>query len=229
MNGPTSAPRVVSLVPSVTETLLAWGIEPVGCTRFCEQPTLHHVGGTKDPDLSEIVALQPDLVVLDREENRLEDHDRLAESGVELEVLHVADLLDVGPELGRLASRLDVVCELPGLGPPAVVSRTAFVPIWRRPWMTIGRATYGASVLAHLGIDVAFGARGEVYPTVTDDEIVEARVDLVMAPSEPYPFAERHVAELSAFGPTVLVDGRDLFWWGVRTVDAVRRLESCLA
>ena len=56
---------VVSLVPSVTETLLAWGIKPVACTRFCEQPTLAHVGGTKDPDIGQIVALQPDLVLLD--------------------------------------------------------------------------------------------------------------------------------------------------------------------
>ena len=63
-------PRVVSLVPSVTETLLAWGIQPVACTRFCEQPSLHHVGGTKDPDVAAIADLGPDLVVVDEEENR---------------------------------------------------------------------------------------------------------------------------------------------------------------
>ena len=58
--------RVVSLVPSTTETLLAWGIEPVACTRFCEQPQLRHVGGTKDPDIDAIIALEPDLVVVDK-------------------------------------------------------------------------------------------------------------------------------------------------------------------
>ena len=62
--------KIVSLVPSVTETLLAWNIEPTACTRFCEQPTLRHVGGTKDPDIADIVELKPDLVVVDREENR---------------------------------------------------------------------------------------------------------------------------------------------------------------
>ena len=66
-----SSIRVVSLVPSVTETLLAWGIEPIACTRFCEQPGIAHVGGTKDPDLVGIKALAPDLVVFDQEENRL--------------------------------------------------------------------------------------------------------------------------------------------------------------
>ena len=56
--------KIVSLVPSVTETLLAWNIEPVACTRFCEQPSLRHVGGTKDPDIAAIVALKPDLIVV---------------------------------------------------------------------------------------------------------------------------------------------------------------------
>ncbi len=71
-----SAPRVVSLVPSVTEALLAWGVEPVACTRFCEQPSIRHVGGTKDPDVAAIVALAPDLVVMCDEENRAEDAGR---------------------------------------------------------------------------------------------------------------------------------------------------------
>jgi hypothetical protein len=71
--------KIVSLVPSVTETLLAWNIEPTACTRFCEQPSLRHVGGTKDPDIAAIVELKPDLVVVDREENRKEDAEALAE------------------------------------------------------------------------------------------------------------------------------------------------------
>ena len=73
--------RVVSLVPSVTETLLAWGITPVAVTRFCEQPSLRAVGGTKDPDVAAIVELAPDLVVMCHEENRLEDFDALVGRG----------------------------------------------------------------------------------------------------------------------------------------------------
>jgi ABC-type Fe3+-hydroxamate transport system substrate-binding protein len=222
-------PGVVSLVPSVTETLLAWGVPPLACTRFCEQPDLRHVGGTKDPDIDAIVALAPDLVVLDREENRREDHDALVAAGVEVEVLHVTSLADVSPEVGRLAERLGVVFSPLDPDDAAPLERVAFVPIWRRPWMTIGRETYGASMLAQLGVDVAFGDRGESYPEVGDDDIVAAGADLVVAPSEPYPFAERHVPELSAFGPVVLVDGRDLFWWGARTGDALGRLAAALA
>src|SRR5688572_15752100 len=81
--------RIVSLLPSTTETLLAWGVDVVACTRFCEQPQLRHVGGTKDPDVAGIVALAPDLVVLDREENRREDADELIAAGVRIHVTHV--------------------------------------------------------------------------------------------------------------------------------------------
>ena len=78
--------RVVSLVPSATETLLAWGIEPVAVTRFCEQPDLPQVGGTKDPDLAAIVALAPDLVVLCEEENRAADAEALVAAGLAVHV-----------------------------------------------------------------------------------------------------------------------------------------------
>ena len=100
--------RVVSLVPSVTETLLAWGIEPVAVTRFCEQPGLRAVGGTKDPDVAAIVALRPDLVVVNDEENRREDADALVAAGLAIHVTHVHTVADVQACLADLASALDV-------------------------------------------------------------------------------------------------------------------------
>ena len=87
--------RVVSLVPSMTETLLAWGIVPTACTRFCEQPELNALGGTKDPDVAAIIALRPDLVVMDREENRVEDAEALAAAGLDVHVMHVTSIADV--------------------------------------------------------------------------------------------------------------------------------------
>jgi len=220
----TTHPRVISLVPSVTESLLAWGVTPVACTRFCEQPALAHVGGTKDPDVGAIARLGPDLVVVDREENRREDHDALVAAGLDVEVLHVAALGDVATEVGRLAERVGVVFDPPQLGEPRPLTSTAFVPIWKRPWMSIGAHTYGASVLRHLGVAVAFSDRAEAYPTLEDDEIVAAGVDMVLAPTEPYPFTVRHRSELERFGLVVFVDGQDLFWWGTRTSAALQRL-----
>jgi ABC-type Fe3+-hydroxamate transport system substrate-binding protein len=220
--------RVVSLVPSVTETLLAWGVEPVACTRFCEQPALRHVGGTKNPDVAAIAGLAPDLVVMNDEENRREDADALSEAGLELHVVHVESVADVAPELVRLAERLDVAFErwpLPDAPPPR---RRAFVPIWRRPWMTINRATYGASLLAHLGVATVFEDEPDRYPTVTLEDAAARGPDVVLAPSEPYEFADRHVPELSTVAPVVFVDGKDLFWWGARTPAALVRLRAAL-
>lgn len=221
-------PRVVSLVPSVTETLLAWGLEPAACTRFCEQPQLHHVGGTKDPDLAAIGDLDPDLVVLDEEENRREDHDALVAAGITVHVLAVRDLAHLDDQMAALAAAVDQ--RWTPLGPidEPEPSRSAWVPIWKRPWMALGEPTYGSAVLRALGIANVAAPDG-AYPQL-DPEAARARhVDLVVAPSEPYPFAERHRAELEQVAPTVLVDGRDLLWWGARTRAALERLGRVLA
>jgi regulator of replication initiation timing len=105
--------------------------------------------------------------------------------------------------------------------------RTAFVPIWRRPWMTMNRDTYGASVLARLGLTGLFDDADERYPAVELDQVAARHPDLVLLPSEPYPFRERHRADVAGLGAEVrLVDGQDLFWWGVRTPAAIDRLRQ---
>jgi ABC-type Fe3+-hydroxamate transport system substrate-binding protein len=228
--------RVVSLVPSSTETLLALGGDVIACSKFCEQPDLLHVGGTKNPDIEAIVALGPDLVVLDREENRVEDHDALVAAGLAVFVSDVTDLSGAVRVVGELAARIgapvpDGANQLPEVRQSAS-RRTAFVPIWRRPWMTISPATYGADLLAHVGIDLVSLADPSPYPTVELDEIVSTRPDLVVVPTEPYEFAARHLAELTEALPDahlVEVDGQDLFWWGARTAGAVTRLARALA
>ncbi|MGD9797582.1 MAG: helical backbone metal receptor [Acidimicrobiia bacterium] len=219
--------RVVSLVPSVTETLLAWGIAPIACTRFCEQPALPTVGGTKDPDVGAIAALRPGLVVMDAEENRREDHDALVAAGIPVHALHVTGLADLDEQLPDLAARVGATWVPIGPVPAPAATVTAFVPIWRRPWMALGTPTYGSSVLAALGVGNAYDGAG-AYPETTLGEAAGRRPDLVLAPSEPYPFAERHRAELSAVAPTVLVDGRDLLWWGTRTRSALERLAAVI-
>jgi len=231
--------RIVSLVPSVTESLLAWSVRPVAVTRFCEHPELPAVGGTKDPDLDAIVALGPDLVVVNDEENRRADADALTAAGVALHVTHVESVNDVDPCLDALAIAVGVERpateraafeRMAATAPPRPAqTRTAFVPIWRRPWMTMNRATYGASVLARLGVRGLFDDAADRYPTTTLDTVAALGPDLVLLPSEPYPFRERHRDELAALAADVrLVDGQDLFWWGVRTPDALDRLRQSI-
>jgi ABC-type Fe3+-hydroxamate transport system substrate-binding protein len=228
-----TAPRVVSLVPSVTETLLAWGVTPVACTRFCEQPHLPHVGGTKDPDVAAIVELRPDLVVMCVEENRREDADALAEAGVATAALSIDGVADVAPALRMLAGLVGVDperVEESDAEPSPVPGRVrAFVPVWKRPWMSLAGGTYGSSLLAAIGVDNVFADAAERYPTVTLEEARARRPDVVLAPSEPYPFRERHVEQLEQVAPVVLVDGQDLFWWGVRTPAAMARLRRQLS
>lgn len=223
-----SSPRIVSLVPSVTETLLAWGIEPVACTRFCEQPQLHHVGGTKDPDVGAIADLGPDLVVVDEEENRREDHDALVDAGVTVHVLAVRDLAHLDEQLAGLADAVDARWEPVGTVVEPPPTRSAWVPIWKRPWMALGEPTYGSAVLRALGVANVAAADG-AYPEVGPSEAASRGADLVIAPSEPYPFAERHRGELVVGGTVVFVDGRDLLWWGVRTRGALERLAAALS
>lgn len=221
------SPGVVSLVPSVTETLLAWGIEPVACTRFCEQPDLRHVGGTKDPDVSAVIDLRPDLVVMNDEENRVEDHEALTAAGLDVHVVRISGVDDVAPELASLATRLGVDAPASVLPEPAPPTIRAFVPIWKRPWMTMGGDTYGSSLLARLGVVNVFADEGR-YPEVMLEEAAARQVDVVLAPSEPYPFAERHRAQLEVVAPVRFVDGQDLFWWGARTPAAVGRLTASI-
>jgi ABC-type Fe3+-hydroxamate transport system substrate-binding protein len=241
----TAQRRVVSLVPSVTETLVAWGVAPIACTRFCEQPDIAHVGGTKDPAIDAIVALTPDVVVMCEEENRREDAAALNAAGVATAALAIDSVADVAPALRALAAVVGVapaaIAGLPGTaelsgpstpgGPGAPPSERvrAFVPIWRRPWMSLSGGTYGSSLLAALGVTNVFADADARYPEVTLESARAARPDVVLAPSEPYPFRERHVEELATVAPVVLVDGQDLFWWGVRTEAALDRLGHALA
>ncbi len=219
--------RIVSLVPSVTETLSAWGREPIACTRFCERPDLPHVGGTKNPAVDQIIELAPDLVVMDTEENRREDHATLVARGIAVQALSVRSLADALSEVSALAERVEVRWTPPDLRPPRPPRALAFIPIWRRPWMALGVPTYGASLLEHLGVRTVFHADGP-YPTVTLADAAERHPDLVLAPSEPYPFSTRQAAELEPIARIVFLDGKDLFWWGARTEVALARLADAL-
>jgi ABC-type Fe3+-hydroxamate transport system substrate-binding protein len=231
------ARRVVSLVPSLTETVMSFGVTPIACTKFCEQPTITHVGGTKDPDIARIVALRPDVVLMDREENRREDAEALADSGVDVWATHVVSVGDVATMMSQLRLRLgvsdsaDPATRSPAAPPQIPARRQAFVAIWRRPWMTISARTYGSSLLASIGIGNVFAGHESDYPVVTLDEVSERSPHLVLLPSEPYPFKQRHVAELARALPSAeirLIDGQDLFWWGARTDAAAGRLSQSL-
>ncbi|MGZ4242499.1 MAG: helical backbone metal receptor [Actinomycetota bacterium] len=226
--------RVISLVPSATETLVALGVPPVACTRFCDLGGVPTVGGTKNPDVAAIIDLKPDIVVVNDEENRIADADALRAAGITLHSMSPRSVADVGPAVIALAAALGVPVPAPFDEWDAWRGRaqqrariSAFVATWRRPYMTMNADTYGSSLLASIGVDNVFAASGARYPEVTLADAAARNPDLVLLPDEPYAFAERHLPEVEAAIPAArvrIIDGRDLFWWCIRTPAAMGRL-----
>lgn len=229
--------RVVSIVPSLTEAVAATapGVV-VAATDWCTHPVdldVPRIGGTKNPDVAAIVALAPDLVVANAEENRAPDLDALRGAGL---AVHVTDIRTLDDSFTGLAAML-TAC---GLARPAWLDdaqaaweavavpaerRRAVVPIWRRPWMAVGRDTFTGSVLARLGIDNALEGDPERYPRIDPADLPAH--DLVVLPDEPYLFTADDGPE--AFdAPSVLVSGRLLTWYGPSLVDAARLLPAAL-
>ncbi|GAA1901271.1 helical backbone metal receptor [Lapillicoccus jejuensis] len=237
------AARVVSLVPSLTEALVATRREAVvGATDWCTHPAdldVVRVRGTKNPDVRRIVDLAPDLVVANREENRELDVRRLREAGVPVWVTVVETLDEAFTAMRRLLleglrwevpewlEEAERVWAAPPTTTPSGAPRVA-VPVWRDPWMVVGPGTFTGDVLARLGCRNAFADAGERgrYPSVEVTEVDDPdRVDRVLLPDEPYVFTAADGPEAFRRVPTALVSGRLLTWYGPSLVGARAELE----
>ncbi|PWK68801.1 substrate-binding family protein [Streptomyces sp. CG 926] len=239
--------RVVSLVPSLTEAVAvsAPGLL-VGVTDWCTHPgdlgDAVRVGGTKNPDVRRITELRPDLVIANEEENRAPDLAELRAAGVEVLVTEVRDLPQALRELDRvLVGALGLTrpgwladAERAWGGAAAVGARTgsasasAFVPIWRRPWMVLGRDTFAGDLLARLGVRNVYAGHAERYPRVPVEELAAADCDLVVLPDEPYRFTREDGPEAFPDLPAALVSGRHLTWYGPSLAEAVAVLGAQL-
>ncbi len=235
--------RVVSLVPSLTESVAATraGLL-VGATSWCTHPAaldVQRIGGTKNPDITRVTALQPDLVLANEEENRPADLEALRAAGVPLWVTRVRSLPEALVSLGRmltLACRLDRPAWLdaaaaawqapPGLSAGAAVS--AVIPIWRRPWRVIGRDTFAGDLLTRLGLRNVYASHPERYPRMDIEELRTCGARLVILPDEPYPFAESDGPEAFPGMPAALVSGRHLTWYGPSLIEAPSLLRGQL-
>jgi ABC-type Fe3+-hydroxamate transport system substrate-binding protein len=243
---PGEVRRIVSLVPSLTETVAKSGAAHrlVGITEWCTHPPdvvagIARVGGTKSPDVDAIVALAPDLVLTNEEENREEDVDALVAAGLSVWVTNPRTVQEGLTSIGRLLGVCglsvargwwrDAVSEWP-LSEPAVDRRRAFVPIWRKPWMALGTNTFAGDLLSRLGVDNVLAEHHERYPKVDLDEVRALGVDLVVLPDEPYAFGPADAAEFAGWGvPVALVSGRHLTWYGPSLVEARAVLTAQLA
>jgi len=278
--------RVVSLVPSVTESLFDLGVGDrlVGITDYFIYPAskvtgLLKIGGTKNPDLKKIKAALPDLIIANQEENRKEDVEALQAEGFKVWVTfprtmrEAIDLLWATirvfrvPMIGQRLSVLETTYEWASLAAENMTPVSVFCPIWREPradegpvrwWMTINRDTYthdvlrvcgGANVFADRDRRYPLAAdldqtravatdpeRDRRYPRVTPDEVAERAPEVILLPSEPYPFDEADLAAFAAFPeiPAVknnrlhLVDGSLFTWPGTRLALALADLPALL-
>ncbi|MGQ0649718.1 MAG: helical backbone metal receptor [Gemmatimonadaceae bacterium] len=245
--------RIVSLCPSLTELVfdLGLGNALVGRTKFCVHPAdevavVPSVGGTKNPRIDRIVATSPDLVLMNEEENRIEDARALEAAGVPVHTSMPrtaedtaamvrsigAALAVVGPaesmaaDIERRAARVRAAAQ----GRPPV---TYAYLIWREPWMTVNADTFIAELLGMPGGINVFADNAERYPTVTLSAVAAATPAVILLPSEPFPFAEKHIVELSeqlrcSAGRFMLVDGELLSWHGSRTPRGIDYAESVI-
>jgi ABC-type Fe3+-hydroxamate transport system substrate-binding protein len=228
--------RVLSLVPSLTEAIAvsAPGVL-VGATGWCTQPTdldVARVGGTKNPSVDAVIALRPDLVVANEEENRDVDLQQLRDAGIEVDVTFVRTLAQGLSELRRILSRVGVApawldeAEDAWAPPYEGLRRTAIVPIWRRPWMAVGCDTFAGDLLARLGVDNVLASSPERYPRFSIETV--PAVDVVVLPDEPYVFTATDGPE-AFVAPSALVSGRHLTWYGPSLVEARDVLTKQLA
>src|SRR5579863_8360970 len=247
--------RIVSLVPSWTETVFALGRGDalVGVTRYCVAPdaaaAVAKIGGTKNPDIRAILTTAPDLVIANAEENRREDIEALRAAKIQVfttyprkisaaveSIIKLGALLGCAPTADAMAR--DIVRAVSVIetevGVWAKLRFRVFCPIWKNPWMVFNADTYAHDVLRMLGFNNVYASAGERYPRTTLEEAIERRPDFVLLRDEPYEFGAKDVEELKPKLPPALsrrlvtISGRDLHWYGVHMVHGLKSLAALL-
>ncbi|GAB3581018.1 helical backbone metal receptor [Calidifontibacter terrae] len=233
---PDRVERVVSLVPSLTEAIATTCRETlVGATDWCTRPSdlaVRRVRGTKNPDLSAIAELAPDLVIANKEENRELDVKRLRQNGIAVWVTDIETVDQALTSMRRLFTEVFAVdpdwlgeAERGFAEVPPATSQKVVVPIWRDPWMVVGRPTYTADLLARLGYDVIAPEAGR-YPHVDLATIDDpALADLALLPDEPYVFTTQDGPDAFGKVPTRLISGRLITWYGPAMLEAIEQVK----
>ena len=230
---------------------LGRGGSVIAVTRYCTEPAvgvrrLERIGGTKNPDVARICALQPDLVIVNAEENRKEDFEALEHAGLTifvsfpLRVRNVAGLLlRLGELVGARAGaeefaqeQDDTLRHFGSAGKPRLLR--VFCPIWRNPWMSFNQDTYGHDILWLAGGENVCATRGARYCEVTLEEVAATAPQVILLPDEPYRFTPKVLSGLELLRDTPawrtnrihFIDGKAVSWYGTRTAMALRALRA---
>jgi len=239
--------RIVSLVPSITELLFDLGLGEylVGRTGFCIHPApavrrVPKVGGTKDVDIEKIRALRPSHAVVNIDENPKRVAQALAEFVPHVIVTHPLDpfgnvklfrllggVFDRQQQAGTLESQFTQAYQTVVRAAEALHRQRVLYLIWQDPWMTIARDTYISRTLALVGWDTLPAEAVARYPELPGIAEGSAEADWVLLSSEPYPFREKHLAEIRRALPAgsrcrvAMVDGEMVSWYGSRAIQGL--------
>lgn len=232
--------RIISLVPSQTELLIALGLRDqlIGITKYCVHPVdlipeKMVVGGTKNIKLELIKSLKPDLILCNKEENTQE----IIELLEKIAPVHVSDIENMGDALEMIrqygclfdaVAQADLIVNQIKNAQYAFEESIKHIPkrsvaylIWRKPWMAAGQYTFIDCLLKLNKFDNVFGDDVESrYPVI--DASALSDVDYVLLSSEPFPFAQKHIDELRdhTHAQIILVDGEYFSWYGDRLIAA---------
>lgn len=222
--------KVVSLVPSITEALFDLGLtenEIVGRTKFCIHPeekvkNVAIIGGTKNINIDKIKALQPDLILANKEENIKEQVEALMDDFkvIVTNVENIEDNYYLLKNLGKIFNKEEraqlfnlKIYEILNEAKIKSNIKVAYL-IWKNPYMTIGSDTFIHKILGEIGFENIFKDKKR-YPEIQTEDLAEA--DIIMLSSEPFPFKEKHIEELREFYPDkkiMIVDGEAFSWYG---------------
>ncbi|ROI04151.1 cobalamin-binding protein [Chryseobacterium sp. G0240] len=237
--------KIVSLVPSITEALFDLGPtehEVVGRTKFCIHPkdkvkNVTIIGGTKNIHIEKIKALQPDLILANKEENIKEQVEALM-NNFKVTVTNIETIEDnyyLLKNLGKLLGKEEraqlfnlKIYDILNQAQLDTPVKAAYL-IWRNPYMTIGSDTFIHKILTEIGFENIFKDKTR-YPVITTEDLTEA--DVIMLSSEPFPFKEKHIDELKAFYPDkkiMIVDGEAFSWYGTHIAKCEHYFKKLLA
>ncbi len=239
--------RIISLVPSQTELLADLGLEEevIGITKFCIHPdrwfrSKTRVGGTKQLHLEQIAALQPDLIIANKEENEQQQIEWLMERfpvwTSDIKTLEQA--CDMITAIGELTGTSEKAKQLTAkinagfskLQPHPKPLRAAYF-IWQEPLMCAGSDTFISHLMQRCNLQNVFTANDGRYPEVTESKLRELNPVVLLLSSEPFPFAAKHREAMQQQFPGIrvhLVDGEYFSWYGSRLVDAPGYFTSLL-
>lgn len=222
--------RVISLVPSITETLFDLGLstdEIVGRTKFCIHPEnlvdkVELIGGTKNLNIDKIKSLKPDLIIANKEENIKEQVEELMKD-LKVLVTNIETLEDnyyLIKQLGHIFGKEEKAqffnlrtYEAFDIPKPEKCLKVAYL-IWKNPYMTVGCDTFISRILEELGFENLFKNQKR-YPEIQLEDLKDA--DMIFLSSEPFPFKEKHIEELKEVclnQKIMIVDGESFSWYG---------------